>query len=174
MGEDLRIALLNHLKEDFRKVHDIWPHIDRASGRIFVSSDKTNSTVTPENVTGLSFPVEANKTYGFRFCIKGNTSAQTCALRLRFTGPASPTRFWARVFMKIVGTEYQIPEELTAFDVSTSFASFASAGDAGVPIEGFLVNGTNAGTVQLQFHSEVGGETVTIYASSWGEWHRLN
>jgi hypothetical protein len=198
---EFRTALLKDLaeaKQNFFKMHEIFglayqsqvggtitpvsteesePEAEpeaATSGTMVVTADVTNGTIVPANVTGLSFAVEANKIYGFRFLLKGNTTATTCALWLRFTGPASPTSFYAHVLMKIVGTDYAIVNELTAFEVNTDYASFGTTVEKGIRIEGFLVNGANAGTVQMRFRCEVAGQTVTVRAGSWGVWYKLN
>jgi hypothetical protein len=143
-------------------------------GIMGVVSDVTNSTQTPANVTGLSFAVEANKIYHFEFSLRGWSTAATCAPWFRFTGPGSPTSFWFHLDMLEVGTAYPIDREVTAFDTNTASESFQRATRSFIPIVGFLVNGANAGTVQLQFRCEDASETVTIYAGSHGIWYKLN
>ena len=166
-------ALDNHLKEDWRIVHDIWPNIAGLvgkSGTMKVANDVTNSTQTPANVTGLSFWAEANTSYGFQFWLRGWTTAATCAIWFRFTGPGSPTSFWFHLDMLEVGTAYPLDQEVTAFSTDTASNSFLCGTRSFVPIRGFLVNGANSGTVQLQFRCEAASQTVTIYAGSSGIW----
>jgi hypothetical protein len=141
-------------------------------GAMGVVSDQMNSTTTPANVTGLSFAVEANKIYTFRFSMKATTDTPaSCGLHIQFTGPASPVEFWAKVRQWLVGPTEDW-EYLTAFGVSTVRTSIGSRLD--MTIEGFLVNGANAGTVQMQFDSEVDTKVATIYAGSDGVWRKLN
>lgn len=45
------------------------------ASQVVLASDVTNSTTALENVTGLSFPVLANKTYNFKALIRIDTSA---------------------------------------------------------------------------------------------------
>ena len=140
-------------------------------GVMSVKANVTNATTTAASVTGLAFGARANKNYGFRFILKTTTAATTTGIHFQFSGPASPTSFFAVVRQWLDGPVANT-EWLTAFDSSTVAANYAQNTD--VVIEGFLVNGANNGIVQLKVDSEVGTSTVTVYAGSWGIWHLLD
>jgi hypothetical protein len=142
------------------------------SGVMYVSSDVANSTQVMANVTGLSFAVEANKKYNFRFVLKVSTTVATCGIWLQFTGPASPTVFRFREEYFQIGPTLA-HEEVSGFSIPTSNPSQLTANKF-ILIEGILVNGANAGTVQMQFRCEVASQTVTIEAASSGVWRKLN
>ena len=143
-----------------------------APNTIKVAASVANSTEIMANVTGISFAVEANKTYTFRLSLKVGTTALTCGIFWQFTGPASPTSFWFNVKGWLSGpTAYE--EEETAFSTPTSAASQATQLKSTI-IEGKLVNGANAGTVQLQFCCEAAAETATVYAGSSGNWSKID
>ena len=143
-------------------------------GAMGVVSDVANSTQVMANVTGLSFAVEANKIYKFSFDLKVGTTAAACAIWYQFTGPNSPSSFWAHVdYYSAANTPWE--EELSAFSTPSAGTSQATqAGSRSAKWIGFLINGANAGIVQMQFRCEVASQTVTVYAGSSGVWNKLN
>jgi len=144
------------------------------AGMMYVATNVTNATQVMANVTGLSFAVEANKNYKFSFDLKVDTTAAACAIWYQFTGPNSPTSFWAHIdYYSAANTPWE--EELSAFSTPTAGTSQATqAGSKSAKWIGFLINGANAGIVQMQFRCEVASQTVTIYAGSSGIWNKLN
>jgi len=134
--------------------------------RVSVSGVYTNATTTPSNITGLSFSAVANTTYGMTCQIYYQGSVSTAGLDITITGPASP----ASVF-------YSYDEHPTGSSVTTSVANaFATKllGNAAVTtttnlhaiVTLGLVNGANAGTVQVQ-GSATGKGTVTVQPGSF-------
>jgi len=143
------------------------------SGKMCVSSDVTNSTTTLASITGLSFTVEANKIYYFRCFLKCDSPGVGTGIHFGASGPASPTLIFIKVHEWETGTpSIYRTDNLNAFDTKTSDPTFSGLKDR--TIEGILVNGANAGTVQLKFASETAGQTVTVYAGSSGVWYKLN
>jgi len=169
-----KTAFENHLKEDWKTVHNIWPNIGARSGVMSVSANLDNNTTTMANVTGLTFTAGANNSYGFNFFLCGNTTATGCSPLFQFIGPGGPTRFCAEVLIKQVGADYLVPEEVNAFSTPTTHANWGTTSSHTVRIEGILVNGANTGAVQLQFKAETEANTITIEHGSWGEWHLLD
>jgi hypothetical protein len=58
-------------------------------------------------------------------------------------------------------------DRITASGTAT-LTEYAKATDGPVRITGLVVNGSTAGTIQLQFLSGNGGTNVTIYKNSYG------
>jgi hypothetical protein len=113
------------------------------------------------NVTGLSFSVVANTNYKVRCDLDYQTSATTADIKLQWTGPASPT-----------AVTYDMVSEVTGSTLSASVATAFSTvlTEAGTPtittnfpltLTMTLINGANAGTVQLQA-AATGVGTITI------------
>jgi hypothetical protein len=136
------------------------------TSKVFVTgSAYTNATTTFSNVTGLSFSVAATTNYVINCQIVWQGSASTAGVKFQWTGPASPTAVAASSTFGITATTTG-NAAATAFSsamantgtitATTNFAAEVSLG---------LVNGANAGTVQLQAASN-GTGTVTIQPGS--------
>lgn len=136
--------------------------------KIMLTSAYTNASSSMTNVTGLSFPVGANQNYGLICAIVYQVSSLSTIPQIRFTGPASPTAvtytsLWqissaaAPVYAGAVATAFSTTEGASPTATGTNFSLLLNLG---------LVNGANAGTVQLQAAAQVTG-TITIQPSSW-------
>lgn len=130
------------------------------TGRISGSDFVKNNSVTLSDVTGLSFAVAANEEIWFAFFLQVNVST-VADLKVAITGPAAPT-----------GVQYAIVGALGppglgggASAFATSIAANTSNVREGVIVAGYLRNGANAGTVQLQAaqnNLEVSASTIYI------------
>lgn len=127
-----------------------------------LESDFTTTSTSFVDVTGVSFPVEANKRYAVSYYILTNKN-DTSGLAIQFTGPASPTKVSFRQFVATSSFSVNVLNHLTAFSTpSTTMNTFV--GDAfASSASGIIDNGANAGTVQLQIRAVTGG-TAKIYA----------
>ncbi len=131
------------------------------------TTDFTTTSTSFVNVTGLSFPVLANKKYQIIFGLLSNKT-DVNGLQIQFTGPASPLKFFNRFFGSTTSISVNAsPDIHTAFSVSSTTFNTAN-GDGYIQSAnmGILSNGSNAGTVQLQLRAVTGG-TAKIYAGSW-------
>jgi len=133
-----------------------------------IASDQTNSTITLATLTDFDFVVAANTPYKFDYEIWFTSAAATTGIRFGFLGPASPTYFAAVNETQISATTW------VTFTIN-SFTAFTSPGSSGAVvtpalnfarISATLVNGANAGTVQLQFASEIAASAVVVKAGS--------
>jgi hypothetical protein len=130
------------------------------------------TSTTLADVTGLFFTLLANKAYGFRFKLLFTSAATTTGLKTSVTWPASPT---------VATASAKIP---FAADGSAAwwFGTITTSGDAvtatGVEaattvyeaiVEGTIVNGVNAGSLQLQAATEVAASAITPKNGSSGE-----
>jgi hypothetical protein len=133
---------------------------------IYKSSASALSGTTLQDVPAISFPVEAAGVYIFWIYVDttaaGGTSP-TAAWQL--IGPASPTRVMVKRTHMTAATS-QVSSVITAFGVS--FASGALVANTKHLLEGVIVNGVNAGTVQLRV--QLGGTlpTTTVAQGSGG------
>jgi len=132
----------------------------------YITSNYTNATTTLTNVTGLSFAVSANTNYQVKCQIDFQVSATTAVPQIAWTGPAAPTA----VTYDVVGGTNVTPQPNTRG--ATAFATALNT--QGVSSNALiydmqtnltLINGANAGTVQLQAAAQ-GAGTVTILPGS--------
>jgi hypothetical protein len=135
------------------------------------TADQSNSTTTLADVTDLGFPVSANADYWFEFIVVFQTAATTTGIRLDLNGPASPTYivWWREIPLsaQTAGTDNIQDRQLVAWQGDAATGSIGVANQNFVArITGILRNGANAGTLQLQFASEVAGSAVTVKAGS--------
>ena len=130
------------------------------------SSDFTTSSTSFVSVTGLSFPVAANKNYQVSFHLNTNKNDAN-GIQYQITGPASPTRVFGRVILFTSSTSTSAADIPTAFNTaSTTFNTFSGDSLAFSSPAIIISNGVNAGTVQIQIRAVTGG-TAKIYAGSW-------
>jgi hypothetical protein len=130
------------------------------------SSDFTTSSTSFVSVTGLSFPVAANKNYQVSFHLNTNKNDAN-GIQYQITGPASPTRVFGRVILFTSSTSTSAADIPTAFNAaSTTFNTFSGDSLAFSSPAIIISNGANAGTVQIQIRAVTGG-TAKIYAGSW-------
>jgi hypothetical protein len=136
---------------------------------VYVTGNYTNATTSFTPVTGVSFAVNATTNYKVTCDLDYQTSATTADIKIEWTGPASPT-----------AVTYDFKADLTATtsatdSVATAFAtSLAGTGTpttaANLPLRTSLtlINGANAGTLQLQA-AATGTGTITIIPGSCTE-----
>lgn len=133
--------------------------------KTILGSNYTNASTTFSNV-GLSLSVSANTSYTLNCQLVYSGSATTAGPKFQFTGPASPTTVLVGVSG---GTGAAAFADGAATAFSTAVTSLGTLGAASTNFVGAvtlsLVNGANAGTVQLQAAANSTG-TLTILAGS--------
>lgn len=144
----------------------------KMSQTAFLTSAYTNATTTFSNVTGLSFAVEANTNYKLQCDLDYQTSATTADVKIQWTGPASPTFLTYDLVAYITtSTLSDGANPATATTTGAFSTSLAAAGTPTIttnfPLKTTmtLINGVNAGTVQLQ-GAATGTGTITILPGS--------
>lgn len=145
--------------------------------RKVLTADLSGSTsITLADVTGLGFAVAANTRYGFRFVLLyQQASTTTTGIAVGLTIPASPTVFSAgvEIFGRAANASSGASFEgvITASGGAvTSDQVAATATTYPAVVEGVLCNGTNAGTLQLQWAAEVAAAgAITPKQGSYGE-----
>ena len=140
--------------------------LQTAPQTVYATAGYTNATSGFTNVTGLSFAVAANTSYHATCYMTWNPGgATTVGPKYIWTGPASPTAVTAAGILAKTVT--------TASYLSVAVASFATTLDDAVAVTASItqtdtlsigvINGANAGTVQLQaaLHSASGTYTLS-------------
>ena len=129
------------------------------------SSDFITASTSFVDVTGLSFPVLANKNYKVDFFISTNKN-DAAGMAVQLTGPASPTRVFIRVDSTTTNLGIGNILQMSAFSSPTAaFNTVNGDGFSTTYGRGIIQNGANAGTVQLQLRAVTSG-TAKIYAGS--------
>jgi hypothetical protein len=153
-------------------------YVDASTNVAMKTATQTDATGSYADVTDLAFAVEAGKTYEYEFVLRTLSAVNTTALYLKITGPASPTehtaqRYWwnSNTLPDAIYTEAS-DSMPAAFDHATGHP--AAGLETIDRITGILVNGVNAGTVQLQFRTEVAASQVSIGVGSFVRWRKLN
>lgn len=134
---------------------------------IVLTSQYTNSTTTFSNVSGgntIQFAVAASQNYTAT-CHLYYQAAATGGLNIEFTGPASPTvvRYGIDLPTAITGVS---SGEADAFGTSIGAVSTAGATNLDAMVSFSLINGTNAGTVNLLAKSSAAVQ-LQIQSGSW-------
>ena len=129
-----------------------------------LSADVANSTVTLAAVTGLSFAASANTTYLIEVIGAFQSAATTTGIALALDIPSGSV-----IGLAVASTS------ATALGCNEQVADTATTGATGgvrlantnTPIIARFVvaTGASAGTVQLQFRSEIAASAVTMKAS---------
>jgi hypothetical protein len=143
-----------------------WAPLDTATILKLANDTATNSTTTMVSITQLAIPVLANTQYVMDFTVIFQSAVTTTGIQFGFTGPASPTSV-------LIVSETQLTD--TTWQVATARAFGNLTASTGVTtininylarIKLLLVNGANAGTVQIQFASEVAATAVLVKRGS--------
>jgi hypothetical protein len=133
----------------------------------YLSTDRSSTSTTYADVTDLSFAVDASTNYEIVCNLIYRSVATTTGIGFALNGPASPT---------VVAGQFVSNSTATALN-GRSFNAYNGTGKttgvttANVDTYGmfraYFRNGTNAGTLQLRYSSEVGGSSVTVKANSY-------
>lgn len=133
---------------------------------------------TIADVTGLSFPVTAGRTYYFRFVIRYTAAATTTGSRWSINGPGSPTFLayrsrWGLTAAATSGTDVMTECNCIAYDTPTASnaSSPATTGNVAV-IEGIITPSAD-GSVIARFASEITNSAITAKAGSVVYYHQV-
>jgi hypothetical protein len=153
---------------------DSHSHAGGAGGGIpstwaVTSTHVLTGSTTMQSVTGLSFPVSSASVYRFEFTVAAVSSVLTCGVGLGLNGPASPLTL-AYEWMVSTGIGGGLVKTQRAFGVQNvhSLAVDSTSAQHYGYLGGIVRTGASAGTLQMQFASEVAGSTVSIRAGSVG------
>lgn len=134
--------------------------------RVLLGTDRTQSTVSPADVTGLSFSVVSGVTYTFYFWVVFQTAAQATGIQLALNGPATSLLVY-NVGIPIASTS-QVIGRRRGYDVlSTGSAVDAANSNLLATIEGVITPSAD-GTLIVRYASEIAASAVTVKAASGG------
>lgn len=143
---------------------------------VVLGTDVTNNNAvanTMQDVTGLSFPVVAGRTYRFKFVIDYTAAATTTGSRWAINGPTA-TRMNYESDYALTTTSRTVNVGLSGYDQpAASNASSAATGANIAYIEGFITPSAD-GTVIARFASEVAASAIVAKAGSYVEFQQMN
>jgi hypothetical protein len=140
-----------------------------------LAADLTSSAVALADVTGLSFPVLADKDYLFEFDIIYRSAVVTTGITLAVNGPAAPASLALRTELPTGAATNVVFFITRAYDApATSPTVDLINVDEFASLRGVFRNGPNAGNLTLRFASEVAGAVVTIKTGSVVRYQQLN
>jgi hypothetical protein len=139
----------------------------RTPRTVFTTSDQTLIGTSYTDVTGLTFAVEAGKTYHFRFHVLADADAAGTGIDVAVTAPSSPTRL---VYSQLLprATSALAYNGGTSNDLNS--ANTGSGGTTALEyvVTGTLVNGANAGSITARIKREAVGTGPNVRAGSVG------
>lgn len=126
---------------------------------------------TLQDVTGLSFAVNAGETYWFEFSVMYDAAATTTGSRWTLNGPAfSRLAYWQQ-WALTAATHSLGNNQAYLLPAACNATSAYLAGN--MAVVGGLIVPTASGVLQLQFASEVAGSAITAKAGSLLKWYRV-
>lgn len=142
------------------------------------TADETFSTVTPTNITNMSFAIAAGQDYYFKFTVPFTSAATTTGLGLALTSPALTGYLAATVTIpRLLDTAGTAPASSAVY-----VGQITSSGDSVVAdatpaitvvhiavVEGILSNPSASGTLQLQARTEVAASNIVVKKGAYGE-----
>lgn len=142
-----------------------------------LTSDATNSTVTPTDVPNFQFTPIASGVYSFVIDLWVQSAATTTGIRIDVTGPAQATLLGYLV-------QHQTASRTALASASGGAGAFpinyqptdAAVASGNIPLRitgTYTVTGTPSGPIGISLYSEVAASTVTIKANSFAIHKRI-
>lgn len=133
------------------------------------TGDFTTSSTALVDLTGLNFSVAASTAYRFEFYIPYQTNSVGVGILLSINGPASPTRIVFDTDIQTTTLKTFATEAGRAYDAGSTTAGVDTANaDSPSILRGMLLNGINAGTLQVRFASSSGIGSVKAMTGACG------
>ena len=133
--------------------------------------DQSTTSTTPVNVTNGSFSIGANETWYVNLLFRVGTSANN-GMRMDVTVPSGCTLHLINIGSNTattnIGTQWLQTSGTTALTLN-SFVTTVGY----IRLQGYIINGSTAGTVQVRFNTQNVANTVTLYANSGGVVKRI-
>lgn len=132
-----------------------------------LGSDVINNYATANtmrDVTGLSFPVDANRTYYFKFIIDYTAAATTTGSRWSINGPSfSRLSYVSTYSLTTVSNTFNT---CVAYDTPAASNTSSAVVTGNISIIEGIISTTNSGTIIARFASEVASSAITAKTGS--------
>lgn len=131
-----------------------------------LGSTQTTTSNTLVDCTDLSVAVDANATYQIEGFILFQSASATNGIWVSLNGPAGFTNFSTMFTLSVSATSANT-RVISAYNAGSASSDVPAANTTSfILVNGALVNGATAGTLQVRFASEGAGTTVRIMAGS--------
>lgn len=137
-----------------------------------VTGDQTTTLDTAVNCTNMSFAIGANETWSFDMIYFGGCN-NTGGTKFAITLPTGCTLKSAVDAVNTGSTTFQMEQMTTSGTLTTNIFFELNSSALYAKIVGIAVNGSTAGTIQLQYASGTATQTSTIQANSYTTARRL-
>lgn len=141
---------------------------EQSQTAVVAGGNQTTTAQTAQNITGLSLAIAANETWVYIVHMKvGTSSAAGTQYAVNFPSGATVTADW----FGTTSAATAFTNEQTTAAATLTATSFNTANLAAVAVGAFIdgritvINGANAGTVQIQ-HAKTTSGTATVYAGA--------
>lgn len=132
------------------------------------AADQAIGVAALTDVADLAIPLGAGAVVCFDFLLIYQTAALTTGIQFGVSGPAGVVEFTALIEIATSLATLNVTQ-LTALGAGQLTTAVDAANTRRVArIRGAVVNGPNAGTLQVQARSEVAGSAVTVKRGSYG------
>lgn len=172
--------VVNKARLAYLSTKNAWCYTDETAAqwwfgkqRVVLPADLSAFTSTTlADVTGMAFSLLASVRYGFRFKLLFSSAATTTGLKVSLSWPASPTVVTANAKIPFAadgsaafwfGTITGIADPVISTGVEAAGTIYEAI------VEGTIVNGVNAGLLQLTAATEVAASGITPKQGSSGE-----
>lgn len=134
---------------------------------VVLTAARTNATTSYADITDLVIPVAANQRLDVECRFSYSANATTTGIGIGWTGPASPTRTGGLMTAGLTAATVGGTTSVGNDTGGVTTASVATTGNFAM-FKGFWINGSNAGSIQMRFRSEVAvASAITIQPSSF-------
>lgn len=137
----------------------------QAPTAVFVTASYTNATTTFSSVPNIAFPVAANAAYQVTCYVTWQGSAGTTGAKYQWTGPAAPSVVVSGASFGITATTAGTAGAVAFSSSMANTGTITTATNFQDIVTLSLINGVNAGSVQLQAAAN-GVGTLTIQPGS--------
>lgn len=157
--------------DDFKTAIGVWK-------RVVLSGDVTNDNATPDtlqDVTGLSFPVVANKRFAFRFNFWYTAAVGSTSSRWTINGPTLVSLAYRVIQNDSTSGGTQFTRYGNTYNSGFLGAnSFAAVALNFAEMTGIIECSSSASEVIARFSSEISGSAIIAKAGSYVEYVQLN
>ena len=137
-----------------------------------VNNNATLNTIS--DITGLSFPVIADKVYWFQFWVAYTSAASTtgCRFSLNYVGATPALYYYSKYSLST--TTQTTNQGLSTFDSPAASNAGSPATLVGLALVEGIISMVGGGTVSARFASEVANSAITAKAGSVVYYRQLN